>query len=204
MQPILGYGALAQLVEQWTENPCVPGSIPGGTTLKTATLTSRGFFVSLLSNFFKPQQMIVQTLSKLFKRDLNRLKAEVEAYTAEDKLWLSATGISNCGGNLCLHLIGNLNAFIGAELGNTGYVRQRELEFSQKNVPRVELISQIENTIQMVDSTLEKLSEENLNNEYPLIVLKEKMTTGFFLMYLTTHLAYHLGQVNYHRRLLDH
>ncbi len=148
--------------------------------------------------------MSIANLRLLFKRDLNKLKAEVEAYTHEDQLWLTSKGISNCGGNLCLHLVGNLNDFIGATLGKSGYVRQRELEFSQKNVSREALISQIENTITIVDSTLEKLADEDLCSEYPTIVFKESMTTGYFLMHLATHLAYHLGQVNYHRRLLDH
>ena len=146
--------------------------------------------------------MSIADLRQLFKRDLNKLIAEVEAYTTEDKLWLSSQGISNCGGNLCLHLVGNLNAFIGAELGNTGYIRHRELEFSQKDVPKSSLISQIENTILIVDSTLEKLSEQDLQKEYSKVVFKEKTTIGYFLMHLATHLAYHLGQVNYHRRLL--
>lgn len=148
--------------------------------------------------------MCTSNLRQVFKRDLNKLITEIKAYSSEDKLWLTAEGISNCGGNLCLHLIGNLNTFISAELGNSGYIRQRELEFSQKNVPITELISQIENTILTVDSTLDKLSEKELNLEYPIIVFKDKMTTGYFLMHLATHLAYHLGQVNYHRRLLDH
>ncbi len=148
--------------------------------------------------------MCTSNLRQVFKRDLNKLITEVKAYSSEDKLWLTTEGISNCGGNLCLHLIGNLNTFISAELGNSGYIRQRELEFSQKNVPITELISQIENTILTVDSTLDKLSEKELNLEFPIIVFKDKMTTGYFLMHLATHLAYHLGQVNYHRRLLDH
>lgn len=147
--------------------------------------------------------MLIKTLRQLYKRDLKKLKAEVEAYTHEDKLWITSKGITNCGGNLCLHLMGNLNAFIGAELGNSGYIRQRELEFSQKDVPKATLIKQIECTIKIVDSTLEKLTEEDLSKEYPLVILKEPMITSFFLMYLTTHLSYHLGQVNYHRRLLD-
>ncbi len=147
--------------------------------------------------------MSIKNLRMLFKKDLHKLKAEVDAYTNEDKLWATADGISNCGGNLCLHLVGNLNAFIGAELGKSGYIRRRELEFSQKNIPRATLISQIEETIAIVDSTLEKLSEADLLNEYPIAVFKEPMTTGYFLMHLATHLTYHLGQVNYHRRLLD-
>lgn len=147
--------------------------------------------------------MSTTILTQLFKKDLNQLKVEMEAYTKEESLWLTSDGISNSGGNLCLHLIGNLNAFIGAELGGSGYVRQRELEFSQKDVAREVLISKINDTISMVDRSLENLTEEDLSKEYPLVILKEPMTTRFFLMYLTTHLSYHLGQINYHRRLLD-
>lgn len=96
-----------------------------------------------------------------------------------------------------------MNHFIGAALGNTGYVRQRDLEFSLKDVPRDALIKQIEDTIEMVTSVLENLSEADLQEEYKHRVIEKPMTTGFFLMYLTMHLAYHLGQINYHRRLLD-
>ena len=99
--------------------------------------------------------------------------------------------------------MGNLNAFIGAELGHTGYIRQRDLEFSRRDVPRSELIEQVNNTLAMVESTLLKLGDEDLNKEYPLQVFKVPMTTEYFLVHLTTHLAYHLGQINYHRRLLD-
>jgi len=147
--------------------------------------------------------MTIEILRKLFKRDLNKLKFEISAYTNEDNLWIIDKNITNCGGNLCLHLLGNINAFIGAELGQSGYKRQRELEFSQKNITRHELISQIEETIEIIDSTLKKLPEEALTLEYPLLVFKEKMTTGYFLVHLATHLTYHLGQINYHRRLLD-
>lgn len=147
--------------------------------------------------------MLIKTLRELFKRDLNKLKSEIESYTIESNMWLADRDITNCTGNLCLHLLGNLNAFIGAELGHSGYIRQRNLEFSQKNVPRSVLIAQIEETILIVDDALKNISEQTLSSEYPLLVFKEKTTTGYFLMHLTTHFAYHLGQVNYHRRLLD-
>lgn len=148
--------------------------------------------------------MNITILRSLFERDLNKLKSEIAAYTNEQNLWRVENDITNCGGNLCLHLIGNLNAFIGAALGHTGYIRQRELEFSQKDVSKADLIFQIEETIKTVDQSLEKLSEEELIKEYPLVVFKKPMTTGYFLMHLTTHLTYHMGQINYHRRLLDH
>ncbi len=111
--------------------------------------------------------------------------------------------IANSAGNLCLHLIGNLNTYIGAELGKSNYIRHRELEFSLKNIPRQELILNIENTKNVVLNALSNLNDDNLNNEYPLLVFEQKTTLGYFLIHLTTHLTYHLGQINYHRRLLD-
>lgn len=147
--------------------------------------------------------MQIETLRALFKRDLLKLKSEIESYSFETNIWLTKANVTNSGGNLCLHLIGNLNTFISAELGKSGYVRQRDLEFSLKDVPRVDLVLQIEDTIAIVDETLKRISEEDLKLEYPILVFKEKMSTGYFLTHLATHLAYHLGQINYHRRLLD-
>ncbi|QNR84718.1 DUF1572 family protein [Pedobacter riviphilus] len=147
--------------------------------------------------------MLTQTLKTLFNRDLNKLKSEIESYKVESTLWLIDRGIANSAGNLCLHLIGNLNTYIGATLGGSNYIRNRELEFSLKDIPKQQLINMIEETLTSVNETLDKITEEQLNSEYPMLVFKEKTSTEFFLVHLTTHLAYHLGQINYHRRLLD-
>jgi uncharacterized damage-inducible protein DinB len=147
--------------------------------------------------------MVIETLQKIFQRDLEKLKQEIIAYNNESNLWRIEKGIANSAGNLCLHLVGNLNTYIGAELGKTGYVRDRDLEFSQKNIPRDQLVQMIESTITVVANGLNKLKKEDLEKEYPLLVFKEKTSTGFFLIHLAVHLSYHLGQVNYHRRLLD-
>ncbi|MFC0604997.1 DinB family protein [Winogradskyella pulchriflava] len=147
--------------------------------------------------------MLKHTLIKLFKRDLNKLKEEINLYKDETNLWKVEGLVTNSAGNLCLHLFGNLNHFIGAILGDTGYVRQRDLEFSLKNVPRAELIEQIDDTIKVVEETIDGLSESDLQKQYELLVFKEQTTTEYFLVHLAMHLAYHLGQINYHRRLLD-
>jgi len=147
--------------------------------------------------------MLSKTLIKLFNRDLNRLKVEIESYNDENNLWVIEKEISNSAGNLCLHIVGNLNTFIGAEFGNTGYVRKRDLEFSLKDVPRAELINQIVETTAMVEKVIETLNEDDFQKEYSRRVFEDKMTTEFFLIHLTAHLNYHLGQINYHRRLLD-
>ena len=147
--------------------------------------------------------MVIETLQKIFKRDLEKLKQEIASYRDESNLWKVDKSIANSSGNLCLHLVGNLNAYIGGEIGKTGYVRNRDLEFSQKNIPLVQLVKMIEDTIVVVEQGLSRLNENDLEREYPLLVFKEKTSTGYFLIHLTVHLGYHLGQVNYHRRLLD-
>jgi hypothetical protein len=147
--------------------------------------------------------MLLETLKDLFTRDLNKLKSEIENYTREENIWMVDKHIANSAGNLCLHLIGNLNTYIGKELGGTNYIRNRDLEFSLKNIPRSELVNKISGTVEMVEQVLTSLNEVELSKEYPILVLDTKTSTEYLLVHLATHLAYHLGQVNYHRRFLD-
>ena len=147
--------------------------------------------------------MLLETLIALYKRDLNKLKKEIESYQNENAIWHIEKGIANSAGNLCLHLVGNLNTYVGATLGNTNYTRQRELEFSLKDIPRVELIKKIDDTLAVVETTLKKLTNEEIKNEYPILIFENKTSTEYLLVHLATHLNYHLGQINYHRRLLD-
>ena len=147
--------------------------------------------------------MIIETLKTLFNRDLEKLKTEIGSYADEAALWVVDGDVTNSAGNLCQHLIGNLNGFIGTQLGHSGYVRERDLEFSNKNTPRSELLAKIDETKKVVADTFDKITEEQLQEDYPLVVFAEKMTTGWFLIHLATHLNYHLGQINYHRRIFD-
>ncbi|MCI4442156.1 MAG: DUF1572 family protein [Lentimicrobium sp.] len=146
--------------------------------------------------------MLVETLKSIFIRDLLRLKSEINLYKDESKLWIVEGNIANSAGNLCLHLIGNLNTYIGSEFGKTNYIRNRELEFSHKNTSKKELIDQIDNTILVVEMSLNNITEEQLKSEHEILVFDKKTTLEYLLVHLTTHLTYHLGQINYHRRLL--
>ena len=130
---------------------------------------------------------------------------EIESYKNEDAIWKVGGEIPNSAGNLCLHLIGNLKAYIGAELAGSGYVRQRDLEFSTKGTSRAELLKGVGEALADVLAGLDKVTLEQLEQEYPIVVFADKgpMTTGYFLIHLATHLNYHLGQINYHRRLFD-
>ena len=147
--------------------------------------------------------MLQEAFAKLFERDLNKLKQEIASYTNESDLWKIQDGIANSAGNLCLHLVGNLKSYIGKTLGGIPYERQRDKEFSDKNIPQTQLLQNIDETKEAVVSTIQKLNNETLNGKYPLEVLGSEMTTEYFLVHLYGHLDYHLGQVNYHRRLLN-
>jgi uncharacterized damage-inducible protein DinB len=147
--------------------------------------------------------MLIETLQALFSRDLKRLKDEIELYSKEENLWIIDKGIANSAGNLCLHLLGNLNTYIAAQIGGTDYVRNRALEFSAKSISRNELTGKIDKVIALITQSLSTLTEQELQQEYPILVFDKKTSTEFFLVHLVTHLNYHLGQINYHRRLLD-
>ena len=138
-----------------------------------------------------------------FERDLNKLITEIELYKNEETIWRVEKNIANSAGNLTLHIIGNLHTFIGKEIGKTGYVRNRELEFTQKNVSRQELIDGIKDTIKMVKNSLISITNEDLKKEYPVMKFSKIESTEYLLVHLATHVTYHLGQINYHRRLLD-
>lgn len=145
---------------------------------------------------------MTSSIAKVMSRHLNQLKAEIDGYDSEADLWIKRGEIANTAGNLCLHICGNLQYFIGTNLGHTGYVRKRDEEFSKTNVPKKELLALIETTQKVVSNSLEELDESTLMENYPVQVFAEPMTTEYFLIHLTAHLSYHLGQINYHRRLL--
>lgn len=147
--------------------------------------------------------MIKAALKELFTRDLKRLKKEIEAYQDESNLWKIENSIGNSGGNLCLHLIGNLKTYIGNGLAGTAYVRQREYEFSAKNVERQKLYVEIEETIIIVNQGLDQLTEAQLAGNFPLVIWEKEREMVFTLLHLQGHLNYHLGQINYHRRMLE-
>lgn len=143
------------------------------------------------------------SLVQLFQRDIEKLQKEIQLYSNEEIFWKIDNDIKNSAGNLAIHLIGNLNHFIGATLGDTGYIRQRDKEFNDKNIPRKLIIEQLDTIKETIEKVILKLTENELINEYPIPVFKnESMTTEYFLIHLYGHFNYHLGQINYHRRLL--
>ena len=147
--------------------------------------------------------MLQQILTDFYERDLKKLKAEIELYADEADLWEKPGEVPNTAGNLCLHLNGNLQHFFGAILGDTGYVRDRDAEFSTTGVSREQMLADIDVTLGVVRSTLAKLTDADLAATYPIEVFGKPMTTGWFITHLSTHLTWHLGQISYHRQTID-
>ncbi|MEO8090604.1 MAG: DinB family protein [Gemmatimonadales bacterium] len=146
--------------------------------------------------------LVLQWVAAILDRDLRALRREVEAYPDERALWQGVPGISNVAGTLTLHLAGNLQHYIGARLGQTGYLRDRPAEFARRDVPRSELVSQVEAARTVVKAVLSGGSQPDVTAEYPEPIAGSRVTTGDYLIHLTTHLAYHLGQIDYHRRVV--
>jgi len=140
-------------------------------------------------------------LQKLYLRDLDTVKSELSKFSSEEALWKDYDGINNCAGNLILHICGNLQHFIGAVIGDSGFERQRDLEFSRKNVSVDELTLLIETTYKSVEIAFDKLDDEVLDDSYPAHFRYETISYFEMLTHLYGHLNYHLGQVNYYRRL---
>lgn len=140
---------------------------------------------------------------RCFTKDLESLAKEIELCDEETTLWRVAPGITNSIGNLTQHLIGNLNHFIGATLGETGYVRNRDAEFSERYLTKAEMISELGKTAEMLREVLGSLTREQLDKTYPYETFGYSMTTNHMITKLASHLGYHLGQINYLRRIIQ-
>jgi hypothetical protein len=142
-------------------------------------------------------------LMEIFESQINKLKTEINLYKDEADLWVVKGQISNSPGNLCLHLLGNLNHFVGHHIGGTGYQRNRPAEFADKNVPREELNTRIDALIEVVKKSLPRINDTDLSKPFPDKLGDKIHEYGWTLIHLTNHFDYHLGQINYHRRLIE-
>ncbi|MBC8987946.1 DUF664 domain-containing protein [Pedobacter sp. N36a] len=146
--------------------------------------------------------MTKQDYIHVYERDLQRLITEMEAYGQQEDIWLTAPGISNTAGHLAQHLIGNLRTFVCLPMGDFSYVRDREAEFKAVRFSYEELLKELYTLKADVKTSIEKVKD--LDAPYPIEVKEvyEGQTNDFMLCHLLAHLAYHTGQINYHRRLL--
>jgi len=141
-------------------------------------------------------------LAFLFSRDLTRLSKQIEAFPNDEALWQTLPGVLNPPGNLALHIEGNLREFVGRQLGQLTYKRNRELEFSLRGMSRRELGARLAELRESIPAVIQDLSAEQLETDYPEVVLEVATTTRQFLIHLYGHLNWHLGQIDYLRRIL--
>jgi uncharacterized damage-inducible protein DinB len=144
---------------------------------------------------------LLPALATIIDRDLATLRRELEAYPDDASLWREVPGVANAGGTLALHLTGNLQHYFGALLAGTRYVRDRPSEFSRRNVPRSELLREVDAARSAVRAAAQRVVEAELAEDFPELVGGSRLLTGDYLMHLATHFAFHLGQLDYHRRV---
>lgn len=146
--------------------------------------------------------MLIDAVKRCLMRDLGGFELELEAYPDDASVWVLTTGVKNSTGTLTLHACGNLRHFIGGVLGKSGYVRDRDAEFADRDLPRVELEMLLAVTRDEVARALDQLDSDLLTHDYPLPIGKVTLSTGQALVHLATHLTYHLGQADMHRRVV--
>src|SRR6185503_9921048 len=108
--------------------------------------------------------------------------------------------VTNSAGNLALHVAGGLQHLVGAVLGRTTYVRDRDAEFSRRGGTRADVSAELDRAMAVVREILPRLPEHMLDAEFPEPVLGVKFRTRIFLLHLCAHAAFHLGQAGYLRR----
>ena len=145
---------------------------------------------------------MIEELKTVLLKDLASLRREVEQYPDDASLWRPLPGIANPGGNLALHLAGNLQFYVGEQVGHSGYVRHRDWEFEARGLPRTRVLQEIDAAAKAVEEALTAMDPAILDQESPSTMGGKKVTGGLFLLHLCDHLGYHLGQLNYHRRMI--
>ena len=145
---------------------------------------------------------IATHLHAILLRDLRALRREVEAYPTDDTVWAVSPGIANSCGTLVLHLAGNLRLYVGHVIGGVQYERDRPREFAARGLSRVELLRELDAAMDAVERALPLLTDEVLARDFPLAIGAVRVNTQEFLLHCAVHLGYHLGQADYHRRLI--
>jgi len=147
--------------------------------------------------------MVTTYLSAIITRELATMRAELLAFENESDIWKTPAGIANPTGTLALHVAGNLRHFIGAKLGDTGYVRDRDAEFADREVPRARILERLEAAAEEVATTMDAMDPARLEERVDLGFGDGKRPVVLdFLLHLSAHLAFHVGQAGYHRRLV--
>jgi hypothetical protein len=117
---------------------------------------------------------------------------------SQEQFWTNPFSYGNSVGNLLLHLTGNLRYYIGTQIAGTGYVRNRNLEFTDTaKHPKAEVVSRFDRTIDMVVATLEAQSVAEWTLPYSGEGEPEAKDRFTIFLRCATHLYDHVGQIDY-------
>lgn len=143
-------------------------------------------------------ESITGALARSFGEFARRTR-ELAADLSDDQFWMKPHSYGNSFGHLILHLTGNLNYYIGAQIAGTGYVRDRDREFTETELPpKQEALRRLDETVRMVAATLGKETAETLTLGYEATgageVVKDRLS---IYLRCATHYHHHLGQMIY-------
>jgi uncharacterized damage-inducible protein DinB len=126
--------------------------------------------------------------------------AQLAGPLSEAQFWARPLEPGNSIGHLVLHLTGNLSHFVGGQLGGTGYVRDREREFTEEQVPaKEEALARLSAVVATFRTVVEGLSAERLAEPHPDARFGTVLNA---LFHLVAHFALHRGQMSYIVRLV--
>jgi hypothetical protein len=139
---------------------------------------------------------IASDLAARYKK-LAGVVREMASPLGDEQFWAKPFAYGNSFGHLVLHLTGNLNYYIGAQIAGTGYVRNRPLEFSDATRPsKAEVLEQFDQAIAMVIGTIDSQSADDWSKEYAAAGADAQDRFGIVLS-CATHLHHHIGQMMY-------
>lgn len=148
---------------------------------------------------------LADTTTAALVGELEELRKAIEELAQPlDQLqfWARPLEPGNSVGHLVLHLTGNLKHFVGAQLGATGYVRDRDREFTEANVPTKEqALAELNDAVALFRRVVSGLSEDRLMAPHPEARLGNVVEA---LIHLVVHFALHRGQISYLARLVPH
>lgn len=123
---------------------------------------------------------------------------ELAAPLSQDQFWLKPFPFGNGFGHLVLHLTGNLNYYIGAQIAGTGYVRDRDREFSEpRRLPKEEVLQSFDEVIAVVLRTVNAQSSEDWLAPYSTVRSGEVGSRFHMVLKCAAHLDHHVGQMIY-------
>jgi uncharacterized damage-inducible protein DinB len=141
-------------------------------------------------------------ITAVLLRDLDGFRREILLFPDDESPWMTQPGVANSAGNLALHIAGNIRHFIGSNLGGIPYSRDRDDEFGRREGTRDMLVAELDRALEVVKAVMPALSPSQLDEPFPGATTPVPVTTRKFLFHLATHVAFHLGQAGYLRRIV--